>query len=234
MAFGARLEHTFGHIQKSQASNSSKAMMALTGFLLAISFNIADRTFNERKWLVLNEANVVTTTFLRSYFLPEEHRAPFQKLLKKYLVTRISAVSLKEYQKGIKASEQIHRELWQIVRTATKGEKENIKYAMLIQSLNEVIDKHQERVTLGLYYSLPARLIYALLLGTLFSLANLGFSYGLNGNKNVYLAIGPVILFTAAALFIIDLGQMDHRFIEVRQEPLEDALRFIKTNLKSM
>lgn len=65
--------------QKTQSGTILAAILALLGFLLAISFSIAENRFAQRKALVLREANAVGTTFLREISAGFFEPSPFSK-----------------------------------------------------------------------------------------------------------------------------------------------------------
>src|SRR5690554_3390052 len=77
--------------QKSQTGAVLGALLALLGFLLAVSFGITADRFAQRKALVLEEANAIGTAFLRTDFLPEPQAEISKKLFAEYVVTILLA-----------------------------------------------------------------------------------------------------------------------------------------------
>jgi hypothetical protein len=56
---------------------------------------------------------------------------------------------------------------------------------LYVASLNEVIDLHEDRVTVGLHYHLPPILLWALVLVAFLSMGMLGIHFGLSGTRNL-------------------------------------------------
>jgi hypothetical protein len=61
------------------------ASLGLLAFFLAFTFGMAGSRFDDRKKLVLEEANTIGTTYLRAELLPEPHRTEIQTLLREYI-----------------------------------------------------------------------------------------------------------------------------------------------------
>src|SRR5262245_64494451 len=68
------------------------AILALFAFLLAFTFGMAASRFEARRQGVLDEANAIGTTYLRTRLLPEPQRAESARLLREYVDTRVAAV----------------------------------------------------------------------------------------------------------------------------------------------
>jgi hypothetical protein len=65
------------------------ALLGLLGLMLAFSFGSVDRRFDERRALVLQDANAIGTTYLRAKLLPAPHAARAQKMVREYGTLRI-------------------------------------------------------------------------------------------------------------------------------------------------
>ncbi len=61
------------------------SLLALMGFLLAITMGMASDRFDTRRGLVLAEANSVGTTYLRAGYLPEPASSEIRDLLREYV-----------------------------------------------------------------------------------------------------------------------------------------------------
>src|SRR4026207_1784346 len=67
------------------------ATLGLLAFMLAFTFGMAASRFDTRKQLVLDEANAIGTTYLRTAMLPER-RDEIRALLRSYVDARLEAV----------------------------------------------------------------------------------------------------------------------------------------------
>src|SRR4249920_2251544 len=87
------------------------AMLGLLAFMLAFTFGMAASRFDTRKQLVLDEANAIGTTYLRTAMLPER-RDEIRVLLRSYVDTRLEAVRSDRVSDEILKSEEIQGRLW--------------------------------------------------------------------------------------------------------------------------
>lgn len=228
MLIGAKNSPKVEKTQRAQPSTAANAMLALTGFLLAISFNIAEQKFSLRKKSVLEEANAVGTAYLRSYLLPSPLNEQSKQYIERYIRIRYQAVLDKRFLEGKRESEEIVKKLWLIAEKASKSNGNHEAIKLYIESVNNVIDLSEERWTVGIYYELPRTIAFMLLFATFFSVSLLAFSFGLKGSKNLFLALGPGLLFLLIAMIIIDLGHTHQRLFSISQEPLADTIRMIE------
>src|SRR6516162_150291 len=68
------------------------AILGLPAFLIAFTFGMAASRFEARRGLVLDEANAIGTTYLRSALVPEPHRSEIRTLLRDYVDVRLQGV----------------------------------------------------------------------------------------------------------------------------------------------
>ena len=68
------------------------AALALLGFLLAFVASLAIGIFNDRRQLVISEANAIGTTYLRAGYLAEPVGAESRQLLREYVNLRLEAL----------------------------------------------------------------------------------------------------------------------------------------------
>ncbi|MDA0834855.1 MAG: hypothetical protein O2955_03525 [Planctomycetota bacterium] len=69
------------------------SILGLLGFMLAFTFGVAASRFEERRQTVLEEANAIGTTYLRTQLLPEPQRSDAASLLREYVDVRLNAAS---------------------------------------------------------------------------------------------------------------------------------------------
>lgn len=69
------------------------ATLGLLAFLLAFTFSFAASRYENRKQLVLDEANAVGTAWLRAGLLTEPESAESRSLLREYVAVRVEGVS---------------------------------------------------------------------------------------------------------------------------------------------
>src|SRR6187399_1439615 len=87
------------------------ATLGLLAFMLAFTFGMAASRFDTRKQLVLDEANAIGTTYLRSAMLPERSD-DIRALLRSYVDARLEAIRSGQVAEAILRSEDIQGQLW--------------------------------------------------------------------------------------------------------------------------
>jgi hypothetical protein len=92
------------------------SILALLAFLLAFTFGLAASRWESRREAVLEEANAIGTTYLRSRLLPEPQRTDAARLLRDYVNTRLLDIrqgSASEIITNVIArSEELQEQLW--------------------------------------------------------------------------------------------------------------------------
>jgi hypothetical protein len=87
------------------------ATLGLLAFILAFTFGLAASRFDNRKQLLLDEANAIGTTYLRAGLLPERGQQ-VRDLLRDYVAARLEAVQPSKLAQGIRQSEDIQKKVW--------------------------------------------------------------------------------------------------------------------------
>src|SRR5689334_16514906 len=65
------------------------SILGLLAFFLGFTFSMAASRFDQRRLIVVDEANAIGTTYLRARLLPEPHRGQVQALLREYVEVRL-------------------------------------------------------------------------------------------------------------------------------------------------
>lgn len=197
------------------------AMLGLLAFILAFTFGAATSRFDAKKQLLLDEVNAIGTTFLRTDFLAESERAEAKKLLKKYVDIRVDVLkNPKQLPQIILESEEIQSKLWSQVSSAPNKETDPILLGLYIQSLNEVIDLHTKRVTVGLQYRIPGIIWTTLYFVTVLTMLAVGYEFGLEGVSNILISFILALAFSAIIVLITDLDRGVAGTLQVSHQPL--------------
>ena len=81
---------------KGSAGETVGASLGLVALMMAFTFNLAASRHDNRRTLVLSEANAVGTTFLRAGLLPEPESSKIRRTLREYVQVRLKAVQMGE------------------------------------------------------------------------------------------------------------------------------------------
>jgi hypothetical protein len=198
------------------------ATLGLLAFMLAFTFGLAASRFDTRKQLVLDEANAIGTTYLRTAMLPEK-RDEVRALLRSYVDARLEAVRPGRVAEGILRSEDIQDQLWSAATAIGLQHPNSIIVGLFVESLNEMIDLHAKRVNAGLRNRIPGAIWLALLTIALLSLGAMGYHAGLAGTIRSIAIIVVAVTFSAVIALIADLDRPAEGTLVVSQQALIDV-----------
>jgi hypothetical protein len=148
-----RLQHSIAK-PKSGVGVIVAGTLGLLAFLLAFVVGFAGKIFNERRELVIAEANAIGSAYLWASYLDEPYQIESRELLHEYVDMRLAARDPETREMALARSEQIHAELWSIAEIVGK-DNPNDTIIVYIESINEIINLHTQRVNLGVGIRVP-------------------------------------------------------------------------------
>jgi hypothetical protein len=205
-------------------------LLGLLGLLLGFSFGIVESRFSARKALVLDEANAIGTSYLRAALLPDERGPKIRTLLREYVDLRLGPATPVALQDAISSSGRIHGELWRetvLVGTAHPSSK---VVGLFIESLNDVIDLHTSRVSVGLHQRMPGAIFHVLLTVSLLALFVLGYSSGLACLREPVTMVALVVCVASVVVLIRELDVPGASLFRVDHWAMEDVRRAMSEN----
>jgi hypothetical protein len=203
------------------------ATLGLLAFILAFTFGLAATRFDTRKQAVLDEANAVGTTYLRAGMLPER-RAEIRALLRQYVDVRLEAVKPGMLAEGIRQSERIQNQLWEMTVPIAEKNPNSIVVGLFIQSLNEMIDLHTKRLTAAVRNRIPGAIWAALYGICILSFCAMGYHSGLTGTTRSPVILAVAFTFSVVIALIADLDRPQEGILKVSQQTLVDLLQSMK------
>ncbi|WP_162058850.1 hypothetical protein [Undibacterium sp. KW1] len=218
---GLRKQMVANDAAKSQINTLQASMLGLLALLLSFAFSLALQRFDERNQSVVNEANAIGTTYLRTQLLPLSVREHTQTMLKQYIDLRVEEgqVSLADVEKRdvlIKKTSQISDQLWALAMKSVELDKSAVTTGMFVQSLNDTIDAFGKRDA-GLQRHVPETVVLLLLITIIMTAATIGYASGLTGQRAVFATLALQILISMAVFLTIDLDRPRRGFIQVSQ-----------------
>jgi len=195
------------------------ASLAFLGFLLAFIVGIAVNIFNERRALVVKEANAIGTAYLRAEYLDEPFSTEARQLLREYVDMRLAAVNRNKLESAIARSEEIHQELWSQAVTLAKANPTPTT-ALYISSLNEVIDIHSERFNISLEVRVPPAILLGLYLVAVLSMMLIGMQGSYSAKRTIIAPVLMVLILSLVFVLITDLERSQQGLMQISQQPL--------------
>lgn len=198
------------------------SLLALMGFLLAVTMGMATERFDVRRAIILEEANSLGTTFLRAGYLPEPSSSEIRDLLREYVHLRIIPDDPTDLQARITRSAEIQSRLWSIAENLARTTSESEMLALFITSLNETIDLNESRMTAGIYARVPPTILLLLCLGAFLTLGMVGYNAGLRGRRSPLTTLVLIVILGSVITLVVDLDRSRDGLIKVGQQPLID------------
>ncbi|MFL6771969.1 MAG: hypothetical protein ACJ8FC_01165 [Sphingomicrobium sp.] len=206
-------------VEHSQESYLVGSMLGLLALLLAFTFSMALDRFEERRHLVVQEANAIGTAYLRAQLLDEPHRSRLSNLLVNYTDNRIAlaTASPDRVQSYLRHNDQLLIDIWAAVAGARESALLHGMTTALLMTYNEVIDLDTER-KVARQVRVPAP-VFLLLYGFLVLTAAV-LGYVLEERRG---RIHAAVLFVLLSLYvsiIADLNRPASGSIRESQEPM--------------
>jgi hypothetical protein len=199
------------------------SILGLLALVLGFTFSLAASRFEARRQTVLEEANAIGTTYLRARLLSEPQRSEIARLLREYVDVRIKGVQEGKLDEVLLRSEELHELLWTQTSGAADKNPSSIITGVFIQSLNNLIDLHAQRVMVGLRSRIPL-VIWAGLFGlAMLGMASVGYQSGLSATRRSPAMPGLVLAFAIVLAIIADLDRPREGLLQVSQQAMVDV-----------
>ncbi|MFZ4690487.1 MAG: hypothetical protein ACOYLS_14720 [Polymorphobacter sp.] len=205
--------------------------LLLLALLLGFTFSMALGRYDERRGLVVAEANDIGTAWLRAGLVETPAGAALQARLAGYAETRLAMVAAGESEAAIDKVQGrgaiMRGEIWALATAASAPIRTTAQGAALIDSINSVIDIATTRET-ALDARVPERVIGMLVTYAVVSAFLLGYVMAAFGTHH---RAATTLLFTLLAMtivLILDLDRPRSGSIRVSQQPMIDLIADMK------
>jgi hypothetical protein len=205
------------------------ALFALLGLLVAFTFSGAETRLNERRVLIVDEANAIGTAYLRLDLLPQSAQPVLREEMRRYVDSRIAyyhgLLNFHAARAERRRSGEIQQQIWNDALVAAGETNDTRATLLLVPALNEMIDLTTRRdAALRTHEPLP---IFVLLVALAFAcafFAGLGMAKTRRPSRLHIVAFAAVMALTAYVILnlefpragLIRLGPIDAILREVR------------------
>lgn len=220
-----RLLRASGAEQRESAGVVQGALLGLVGLLLAFGLSMSVSRYDTRRAIVVQEANSIGTTYLRAQLLAEPMRTESMDVLRQYTDLAIELADQVPQGEAFDAvtleMEQLQQDLWRLAGDAVAVDPTGTAPRLYIDTLNDTIDRHTDRVT-SLGNRVPGSVMVVEVLGSAVALGVLALYLTLLGRGS------PPSLLAAAFVVLIlfvsyDLDRPQRGLITVPFSALVDA-----------
>lgn len=199
------------------------SILGLVALLLGFSFSMTVQRYDQRREIVLKEANALGTLWLRAGLIPEPQRGALRDALRTYVDARIERFD-KSYdpetaeRTGTEMTRQLNA-VWAAVESAADKSPDLTRNALLVPAANEVIDLDGTR-RWAAGNALPWPVLMLLGAATLISSLLIGHSCGPSERRNLGLWAALNVLMALVLFVILDFDHPRRGFVQVDHRPL--------------
>ena len=141
---GYQVARRKGDFEKSDEGHVLSAMLALLGLLVGFTFSIAVNRHEQRRVLVVDEANAIETEYLRTQMMPEPYRSRLADLLRRYADARLALAAAGEDRVAIARAyalaDSLKRQMWVTTVEADSLVQPAALSSLIAGGMNTVID----------------------------------------------------------------------------------------------
>jgi hypothetical protein len=204
---------------EAQLSAMTGANLGLLAFILAFSFSQAGNHHSNRKQLIMEEANAISTAHLRAGLVNKTEGEKIRELLVQYLDIRASIAPSRDFDptRMIAESVELQAEIWAQVQQISEYDNVNELDALLVETINAIFDIHEKRVAAGVRNRLPASIWYGLLVLVSLSMLGIGHFSGMKGKRNPISSTALALSFSTVVFLIADLDRPTSGLVQADQ-----------------
>ena len=213
----------------SQIGVVQATTFAILGLLAAFTMSMAETRFSARRQLIIDEANAIGTSYLRSRYLAEPHASALAPLFRRYVDSRVAFYAVRDDAAAIVAeiatTKRLQRAIWDHAIVVVRDEPTHgDTNASFVEAVNLMINLENARVA-AVATHVPATVLALVALMGLAACATTGYAGGLGGTR-AWLALLMLPLLVGCALCVtLDLDSPRLGLITTGQLPMERLQR---------
>jgi len=204
------------------------AVLGLLALLMGFTFSLALDRYEDRRELVLQEANAIGTAYLRAQLLPEPSRSQLSATLMAYTANRLdlSRPHDERFDALLAANDEMLVDLWAQTKQVPVIAGANPITGLFVASVNDVIDLDASRKN-ARASKVPSAVYAVLMIYILIAAAILGYS--LIGFWARFAAVILFGLLNLSLLLILDIDRPLVGELREQQQPMEDLQAYFQT-----
>ncbi len=219
--FGIYRRKDQDELQHAPVGTIVGSAFALLAFMLAFTFQIATNRYDARKELLLDEVTNIRTTYLRAGLLKEPMRSDAKKLLIEYIDIRAElARDTSTLSSALIGSQQILNKLWDYAEELADEDRSSEVYALFTQSVNDLFDNFNQRITMTFEYRIPPLVIWILMIIAFFTMFTIGYQFGISGKGSFRINVFLAIIFGVVMFLISSLDRPEKGLARLNQKPV--------------
>jgi hypothetical protein len=220
---GQRRQDRTDEPDKSHTSALQGATLGLLALLLGFTFAMAVSRFDNRKTVIVQQANAIGTAELRSRLLGSpyaEKAAPmFRAYVDSWLQYRAAGVDLDAIRAAEGRAFDLENQLWNLVREATAADPHSLPASLFTSAMNDVIDMHELRDR-SVKDRVPDAVILLLFAVSALALGQVAYGCGLSGRRRQVANVTFAFVIALVMVIILDIDRPRRGLVQVSQESM--------------
>jgi hypothetical protein len=185
------------------------AIFALLGLLIAFTFSGAATRFEQRRDLIVQEANAIGTAFLRVDLAPPATQPALRDAFRDYMQSRVQAYAVvadpHAFQAALGKSAALQQRIWQLaIDAGRRADAAPATNMLLLPAINDMIDITTIRTMAAQKHS-PVAIYMMLFVLTLVGAVLAGFSMGAGSRRSWLHMLSFAVTMTLTIYVIIDM-----------------------------
>jgi hypothetical protein len=207
------------------------AVFGLMGLIIALSFTGAAMRFDERRKLIIDEANAIGTAYLRVDLLPAETQPLLRRYFRDYLECRIEVYrNISDKNKVTVLEEKtatLQLNIWKASIAAGQQTDKISASLLLLPALNSMFDIYSTRTAIRQIHQ-PNIIFFVMIILALVCSLIAGFGMSIRKSRSWIHLIGFTLVLLITIIVIIDLEYPRVGFIRI------DALDVLLYDLRKL
>lgn len=193
----------------SALNTAIAAILGVIALVLSFSFSFALARYEQRRELVVQEANDIGTMYLRTSVLAAPAAKALRSELRDYIQARIDYYGKDANDEAAQNRDEattlrLQDGMWRTVSGAVRADPRSLGASLLMQTTNDVIDVAAEQYA-AFNYRLNGPAVYLILLVAVLGAVTIGIGFGLTDTRHWVVSIIFALLMTFLVDVILDL-----------------------------
>ena len=210
--------------QMAQVRAIMGASLGLLAFMLAFSFSMAQKHFEQRTAAYMMEVSAIDSAFRGADLIHADAKGEAKEILVNFAKLRLETTraaknaDMEKLIEMVRESERMHDQLWAIAETSMEGSGGGEDTGIFAQSVLAMISAHDARLQAALFNRISPIIWLTLFLMSLLSMIVMGYQAGLTGTRSGLATWTLAITFSAVMTLITDLDRPNMTLFQMNQE----------------
>jgi hypothetical protein len=223
--WGRQVRSRLAESDRTGIQNVQVSILGLVGLMLAFSFSMASTRYEQRRSLVIEQANAIGTTALRTSFVPAPESARIRSLLQDYVHGTLAFSDARNNQAMFETANQrmddLEAKIWSEAVSASRRMPNPAHTTLFFTALNEVIDLHAARKA-AQQNRVPGGILVALSVMCLMAMFTVGFGWGIGQFQHITLRFILGVILVLTLTLIVDMDRPLRGLIQISHQSLSD------------